>query len=144
MLTEVETINQPLDTGEGAMAVLCAIPTVFGRLVYLAAMWDASINGYRSDPRAVMTCSQAVNTALGRAHMDAFLQWLTLSLERQRGDLMSFADSDGPGAYECLRSWWSDGFFDHLAPATANRHENLLFRDNLILVIMSLVGESRE
>ena len=34
---------------------------------------------------------------------------------------MLFANNEGPGAYECIWSWWTNGFFDHLAPAMRTR-----------------------
>jgi hypothetical protein len=107
-------------------------------------MWDASAGGYRCDPRAGTACPEDVDAAMGHAHLDAFVRWLTFGLDRQRRDLMRFADSDSPGAYECILSWWTAGFFDHLAPATADYHETRLFLDDLELVIKSLVGDSRE
>ncbi len=143
MLTEVETICPACEADEDAIVILKSIPTVFGRLVYLAAMWDAPTWRYRCDLQDNKTCSREMSAALGRAHLAAFCRWLTLSLERQHEDLMYFANSDGPKAYECLRSWLAEGFFDQLAPITANRHETKLFRDNLVFVIQSLGGDSR-
>jgi hypothetical protein len=143
MLTGVQPVNPALDA-EDAIAEIEIIPTVFGRLVYLATTWDPSVKGYRCNPWAGMANPEGVNAALGRTHQKVFLQWLGLSLDRQRRDLMRFADSDGPGAYECIWSWWSNGFFDHLAPATAEWHETQLFKHDLVLVIKSLVGDPKE
>lgn len=144
MLTGGEPANRAADTVESAMASVDGIPTVFGRLVYLASMWDSPAAGCRSDPRAEINCCDSVRIAVGRAHLDTFLYWLSLSLERQRHDLMRFADSDGPGAYECIRSWWISGFFDDLAPAAAGGHEASLFRNDLRIVIESLIGDTEE
>ena len=141
LLTDTETINL---ASEAALAVVQEIPTMFGRLVYLAAMWDTSAGGYRCDPDAGTAGSEEVDAAMGDAHLDVFVRWLTLGLDRQRKDLMRFADSDGPGAYECILSWWTAGFSNRLAPATADYHETQLFLDDLELVIKSLVGDSRE
>src|SRR5689334_268868 len=111
------------------LTIIEAIPSIFGRLVYLGVMWDPAGRRYRFDPRGQAASQDEINILLGHAHRSIFVEWLSLSLERQRRDLMRFADSDGQGSYECLWSWWSEGFFDQLAPAFADRHETGLFRN---------------
>jgi hypothetical protein len=139
MVIDTETIDPASETGERVMALVESIPTLFGRLVYLAAMWETSARGYRCDPRI-----GRLDATLGRAHKGVFTRWLMLGLEPQRRDLIRFADSEGRDAYECLRSWCAGGFFDQLAPETASWEETRLFRDDLELVIKSLVGDSSE
>jgi hypothetical protein len=138
------TIDRASDAVDGVMALVETIPTVFGRLVYLATISETSARGYRSGPRIGTARSQQVGVTLGHAHTDVFARWLVLGLEQQRRDLMRFVDSDGRDAYECLRSWRTGGIFDQLAPETASWHETRLFRDDLELVIESLVGDSSE
>lgn len=140
MVTE-DTINP---ASRSALAVVGDIPTVFGGLLYLAAMWDKSAGSYRCDPRSGITCPEEAEAVLGRAHLRVFFRWLALGFGEQRGDLMRFADNDESGAYQCMRSWWGAGFFDHVAPETASWQEIRLFQDGLALVIKSLVGDSIE
>lgn len=142
MLIDEESAIPAVDFTEKVLAEIESIPTVFGRLIYMAAMWDPTATCYRFDPRIGISSPGEMNMAFSHTHQEVFLQWLSLSLNRQRRELMRFADSDGPGAYQYIWSWWVDGFFDHLAPATADRHETQLFRSDLLLVIKSLIGDT--
>lgn len=97
MDSDAEITSDAIRSAEGAMAAIEAISTVFGRLVYSAA-WDSTAGGYRLGPRSEITRRESIDTVFSRARENVFREWLSLNLERQRRDLMRFADSDGPGA----------------------------------------------
>jgi len=65
---------------------LWEIPTVFGRLVYVASLRDPATGGYSHDLLNQMNADEADRT-LRQAHHQIFFQWLTFNLADQKVDL---------------------------------------------------------
>ena len=74
------------------------IPTVFGRLVYLAGLRDPVSGGYTHPSLSQAHGPEEADRTLRRAHYQMFSEWLALGLEEQKGDLAGFLADEGPGA----------------------------------------------
>ncbi|MBZ5582296.1 MAG: hypothetical protein LAQ30_08855 [Acidobacteriia bacterium] len=68
---------------------LARIPTLFGRLVYLAALRDAG-GGYAHPALSHMLGRENADRTLRHSHHQIFAQWLALGLEEQKSDLGDF------------------------------------------------------
>ena len=66
---------------------LSQIPTVFGRLVYLASLRDEASGRYVHDALSRLQGSDEADRTLCRSHQQIFAQWIGSSLFDQKSDL---------------------------------------------------------
>ena len=66
---------------------LSEIPTVFGRLVYLASLRDPVTGEYSHDLLSQAMNGEEADRTLRQAHHQVFFQWLTFNLADQKADL---------------------------------------------------------
>jgi len=110
------------------------IPTVFGRLVYLAAMRDLESGTYRHPILNQLLPGNEVDRLLRAAHGRIFRLWLEFNLRQQQGDLTRHLGygSLGPGLLRRLRD---RDAFGTLAPPDAATHEKTLFAADLAVMM---------
>jgi len=69
---------------------LSRIPTVFGRLAYLAALRGGSSGRYEHPVLSDAIGAADADRTLRHSHHQVFAHWLTLTLEEQKDDLDAF------------------------------------------------------
>jgi hypothetical protein len=72
---------------------LLQIPTVFGRLVYLASLRDAASGLYRQEVLNTLMNPEDSHRALSRGHHRLFSEWLARGMAEQRSDLDKYLRS---------------------------------------------------
>jgi hypothetical protein len=104
---------------------LNSIPTVFGRMVYMAQ--QRRMHGRYTDPELVTTVSQTVCARVIReAHMKVFRIWLSLSMEEQAADLKPYFQTiTFSGAPHDLRIKWNQLCRDLIPPRVSSTEVNL-------------------
>lgn len=118
---------------------LARIPTVFGRLVYLASLRNQS-GEYQHQGLAQMVGNEEAGETLRRNHARVFQDWLCLNLEQQKADLREYlAELPNPAAV--LAGWMSSASYNDLAPSTAQSVEKQLFKGDLETVLSLLRHE---
>jgi hypothetical protein len=76
---------------------LSQIPTVFGRLVYLASLRDTESNRYIHVALTPLLGPEDADRTLCDSHHQVFAQWIGSSLAEQKADLDLYVRStDGP------------------------------------------------
>ncbi len=103
-------------------ATLSRIPTLFGRLMYLAALRGAD-GGYSHPGLSNTLGRENADCTLRESHRRTFTQWLSLGLEEQKYDLNVFFN-DSRVSREALR-------YGELVPAGASEAERQLFLTDL-------------
>jgi hypothetical protein len=63
------------------------IPTVFGRLVYLASLRNPNNGAYEHHGLALVFGEDEANKALKSSHSAVFSEWISFNLEQQKADL---------------------------------------------------------
>jgi len=66
---------------------LSQIPSVFGRLVYLASLRNSNNGAYEHCGLSLVFGEDEANRALREGHVDVFTEWLAFNLEQQKADL---------------------------------------------------------
>src|SRR5947209_8042556 len=66
---------------------LSQIPSVFGRMVYLANARDPNTGRYEHHGLSLVHGGEEANRALRRAHSRAWTEWLNYTIEQQKADL---------------------------------------------------------
>jgi len=69
---------------------LSQIPSIYGRLVYLASLRDPNSGSYRHHGLSAAFGREESTGALRKSHEDAFLQWLKLPLAEKSADFRAY------------------------------------------------------
>jgi hypothetical protein len=106
---------------------LSQIPSVFGRLVYLASLRNANSGRYEHHGLALVFGEDDANKALKKSHLRVFREWLAFNLEQQKADLDLYLS----GLYEdkrtVLTTWLDVAPYRALIPATLRPVEKRLY-----------------
>lgn len=106
---------------------LAQIPTLFGRLVYLASLRDSATGRYRHDMLTALLGAEDADRALMRSHHQIFSEWLAYSLAEQKSDLDEYLSTvGGPRNFR---------HYHHLVPSTAREVERQLYLTDLETVL---------
>jgi len=109
---------------------LARIPTLFGRLLYLASLRNQSSGAYEHAGLAQMVGVNEADETLRRSHARVFQDWLCLNLEQQKADLQEYlAENANPAA--TLAEWTSATAYRNWAPPDAQDVERRLFAGDL-------------
>jgi hypothetical protein len=74
---------------------LSQIPTLFGRLVYLASLWDPDRGRYEHPALTPLLGTQDADRTLCHHHHQIFTQWISSSLAEQKADLDAYVRGGG-------------------------------------------------
>jgi hypothetical protein len=102
---------------------LSQIPTLFGRLVYLASLRDTATGRYRHEMLSRLMGNEDGDRALSRSHYQLFSEWLAYSLAEQKSDLDEYLSTAGGSRH--FRH------YHHLIPPTAREVERQLYLTDL-------------
>jgi hypothetical protein len=109
---------------------LARIPTLFGRLLYLASLRNPGSGVYEHPGLAQMAGDEEAGEILRRSHDRVFQDWLCLNLEQQKADLQEYlAETPNPAA--TLGQWATAGCRRSWTPPTAQDVERRLFEGDL-------------
>ena len=103
--------------------VLLQIPTVFGRLVFLASLRDGETGHYYHQGLAQSIGSEDAERSICNSHHQIFQQWLRFSLAEQRSDLDEYLNLDKSPRYALP--------YRRLVPPTARDVERQLYLADL-------------
>jgi hypothetical protein len=106
---------------------LSRIPTLFGRLAYLASLRDSNSGIYRHHGLASIFGREESRRALSQSHQAVFQEWLKLPLAEKKEDLSAyFQDLEDPLPI-VLDNWTTMRAPRSYMPASARESERELF-----------------
>jgi hypothetical protein len=120
---------------------LSQIPSLFGRLVYLAGLLDTNTALYRHHGLAHHFGESEADRALRESHAATFAEWLCLPLKEQRGDLETYLAGLEGERRELLRAWLQLAPYRNCVPASAGGVERDLFLSDLETLLALLRNE---
>jgi len=106
---------------------LSRIPTVFGRLAYLASLRDSHSGVYRHHGFASVFGREESRKALGLSHEAVFQEWLNLPLTEKHQDLTEYFDGLEAPRSAVLEHWARVPDYRNYIPASARASERELF-----------------
>jgi hypothetical protein len=119
----------PEPVGEFWRGALERIPTVFGRLVYVAGLRDRLTGQYSHSSFDHPRDAEDVDRALSHTHERIFAQWLAFNLAEQKSELEEF-----------LSSGQTLPDYRRLAPSGAREVEVQLYLTDLELLLRFLAA----
>jgi len=117
---------------------LARIPTLFGRLDYLASLRDPNSGVYNHHGLSAIFGRDESRRALGDSHSRLFQQWLTLPLADKRQDLIEYLAGLGPSAPEVVDYWTKSGLATGHLPPSARAAEKQLFLAEFAVLVETL------
>ena len=106
---------------------LSQIPTVYGRLSYLASLRDQNSGIYRHHGLAAIFGREESSRALRESHEQAFVEWIGLTMREKKLDLAQhFARLEDPVSL-VVEHLLSSRVYRSQMPASARRMEQQLF-----------------
>lgn len=130
-----------------ALADLCKhtlsrIPTLSGRLVYLATLRDVNSGTYKHHGLATAFGRDEAVRALRDSHQAAFQGWLNLSLAEKNEDLAEYLRALDDPQEEVAEHWLRSGVYRTYVPASAREMETELFCRDLETLLHLLKNEA--
>lgn len=120
---------------------LAQIPSVFGRLVYLASLRDQNTGRYEHHGMAQIFGDDAADQALRESHGRTFADWLCFGLEQQKADLDLYLSSFEPDKRTILETWIRLAPYRNLVPASAREVERRLYLTDIEALLDLLKNE---
>ena len=106
---------------------LSQIPSVFGRLVYLASLRNANSGRYEHHGLALIFGEDEANRALKKSHSNVFADWLAFNLEQQKADLDLYIASLFEDKRTVVETWLKLAPYRNLIPSTVRGVERRLY-----------------
>src|SRR5579862_8888999 len=95
---------------------LSRIPTVFGRLAYLASLRGPDSGVYGHHGLTLMFGREESRKALASSHEQVFLEWIKLSLEEKNRDLRAYLDGLEEPTPAVLEHWGQSEVYRSYVP----------------------------
>jgi hypothetical protein len=120
---------------------LSRIPSIFGRLVYLAGLRNPNTLRYEHHGLALVYDADASHRALKRSHAQAFSEWLNFDLEQQKEDLDLYLSSLLEDKGTVLRAWDKLDYYKNILPSSIRGPERRLYLADLAALVATLRNE---
>jgi len=114
---------------------LAGIPTLLGRLAYLAALRDPNTDKYIHMGLAQRIGDDDSSDIIARTHLESFEEWLCLGLERQKEELDEYLTALDGDRREILHNWLKLAPYKSWVPPESRATERDLFNADLGIVL---------
>jgi hypothetical protein len=120
---------------------LSQIPTIFGRLVYLASLRVTNTGVYEHHGLSLLFGDTEADAALRRSHQEAFAAWLNCSLEQQKSDVDRYLADLDSNQRVVVETWLRLSPYRGLVPASVKTFERDLFISDFEMLLEILRTE---
>ncbi len=103
------------------------IPSVFGRLVYLASLRNLNNGCYEHHGLALVFGEDEANKALKNSHTAVFGEWLSFNIEQQKADLDLYISGLFEDKRVVVETWLRLAPYRNLLPASVRGVERRLY-----------------
>ena len=110
---------------------LAQIPSVFGRLVYLASLRNANTGRYEHHGLALICGADEANKALKDSHSRVFADWIAFNIEQQKADLDLYLAGLAEDKRVVVDTWVKLAPYQSLIPADVRGVEKELYISDL-------------
>ncbi len=117
---------------------LLPMPSVFGRLVYLASLRDRDSGYYEHEGLAQVFGDAEADYALRQSHSQAFSEWLCFNLEQQKADVDLYISGLPVKPRQVIDNWIRTTPYRNLIPVSASAREMELYLSDFGALLMML------
>jgi hypothetical protein len=140
MLTQLQQNRRIIQ--DFTVTTLAAIPSPFGRLIYLSSLRDLSSGRYEHAGLSALHPEEAVQQALAKCHEEVFERILETPLAEQEGDLRACLDTMPGRLCLTVSHWQRMEAYRVLLPEQSPDYLKELFCSNLRALLEILRSES--
>jgi len=115
------------------------IPSLLGRLAYLASLRDPNSGQYLHFGFAQRFSDREADRTIRRSHINTFTDWLCYSLEQQREDMEAYLTGENRPRREILAAWREWPPYLNWLPAQSRAADRMLFQQD-VEIVLSLVS----
>jgi hypothetical protein len=120
---------------------LAGIPTLIGRVAYLASLRNANTGVYEHFGISQRIGEDDADRVLRQSHMAVFQEWLCYGLENQKEELEEYLSGLNGDRREIMANWITLEPYGTWVPAESRDVERKLFHDDLSVVLEILRTE---
>ncbi len=120
---------------------LSGIPTLIGRVAYLASLRNANTGVYEHFGISQRIGEEEADRVLRRSHMAVFQEWLCYGLGSQKEELEEYLSGLNGDRREIMANWITLEPYGTWVPAESRDVERKLFHDDLGVVLEILRTE---
>lgn len=120
---------------------LAHIPSIYGRLAFLASLVDVNTGRYEHHGLSVIFGAEEADRTLRKSHEEVFLDWLSLQLEQQKADLELYFSTLPASKKTLVDNWRRLMPYRTALPAWASEGQRELFEANFALLLRLLWSE---
>jgi hypothetical protein len=117
------------------------IPTLFGKISYLASLRDANTGRYRHHGLAQKFGHDEADRAIRQSHMETFRRWIETNLETQKDDLEEYLAALNESWPEVLANWARLALYESIVPLDSTETERDLYRSDFQVILRLLMRE---
>jgi hypothetical protein len=121
---------------------LSQIPSVFGRLFFLASLRNQNSGRYEHHGLAQMFGGLEAHRALKKSHREAFSEWLSYSIEEQKADVELYLSEQQENKRTILKTWEKLEPYRNVLPSSVNDVEKKLYLSELRAILNLLRNAS--
>jgi hypothetical protein len=133
--------NRQAAIAESWQRTLGTIPTVIGRVAYLASLRNVNTGSYEHIGLAQKIGENEVDRLLRRSHTSIFQEWLCFGLERQKEELEEYFSTLEGDRREIIANWLTLEPFGNWVPGESRDVERKLFLADLAIVLEIIRAE---
>jgi hypothetical protein len=128
-------VNHETIAAENWQRTLSQIPTILGRLAYLASLRNANTGTYEHAGLAQRIGERESNEILRRSHLAVFQEWLCLGLEEQKAELEEYFSGLDGDTREIIANWITLPPYPEWVPTESRDVERKLFCSDLGVIL---------
>lgn len=119
------------------------IPTIFGRLAYLASLRDPNSGIYYHHGLGAIFGRDQSRKALAETHENVFHQWLSMALEEKYVDLQQYLAALEEPSISVLAHWSNNQAYRGYYPSSARKSEKELYFGSMEMMRSILNSKGR-
>jgi hypothetical protein len=117
---------------------LCHIPSVFGRLFFLASLRNQNSGRYEHHGLSQVFGSLEASRALKKSHREAFSEWISYKMDEQKADLELYLSDQPEDKRTILKTWEKLEPYRNVLPSSAKDVEKKLYLSDLRALLSTL------
>jgi hypothetical protein len=133
--------NREVAAADAWQRTLSAIPTLIGRVAYLASLRNAHTGSYEHVGLAQRIGEDGVDRIIRRSHMTVFQEWLCFGLERQKNELEEYFSGLEGDRREIISHWLTLEPWNNWVPGESRDVERKLFNADLAVILELIRAE---
>ncbi len=135
-------VNREDAAADSWRRTLAGIPTVIGRIAYLASLRNVHTGHYEHAGLAQRIGEDTADRIIRRSHTGIFQEWLCFGLEQQKQELDEYLSGLEGGKSEVIAGWVAVEPWNNWVPGESRDVERKLFSADLAVILELIRAEN--